>query len=75
METEFLVETLSSNGLCLVNIDDLPSLVSTVVLVIINASDNNSLTFFILSVSNFEDLVIGWIDESFTLELEYLEPS
>jgi hypothetical protein len=75
METKFFVESLSSNFISLVKIDDLPSLVSTVVLVIINASDNNSLTFFILSVSNFEDLVIGWIDESFTLELEYLEPS
>jgi hypothetical protein len=75
VETEFLVETLGSNLVSLVKIDDLPSLVGIVTLVVISTIDNNSLAFFVLSISDFKDLVIGWINKVLSLELEYLEPS
>jgi len=71
MESEFLVETLSSNLFSLVNIDDLPLLVSSL-LVSIN---DNSLSFIILSAINSKYLVVGWIDELVALIFENLEPS
>jgi hypothetical protein len=33
------------------------------------------LTFFILVVSNFNDLVVSWVDKLFIFEFEHLEPS
>jgi hypothetical protein len=75
VETEFLVETLGSYLVSLVKIDDLPSLVGIVTLVVISTIDNNSLAFFVLSISDFKDLVIGWINKVLSLEFEYLEPS
>jgi hypothetical protein len=75
METEFFVEALSSDLVSLVNIDNLPSLVGIVFIVAISRSDNECLTFFILLVFNFKDLVVGWVHEEFSIELEDLEPS
>jgi hypothetical protein len=48
METEFLVESLGSEWLGLVNIDNLPLLVSSLLISI----NDNSLSFFILSTIN-----------------------
>jgi hypothetical protein len=75
METEFFVEALSSDLVSLVNIDNLPSLVGIVFVVSISRSNNECLTFFILFVFNFKDLVVSWVNEEFSIELEDLEPS
>jgi hypothetical protein len=75
VESEFLVETLGSNLVSLIKIDDLPSLIGIVVLVVVLLFNTNSLTFLILSISDFDNSVVSWIDESLSLVLEYLEPS
>jgi hypothetical protein len=75
METKLFVEALCSELISLVNIDDLPSLVGIVVLISVSRVDNDCLTFLILFVFDFNDLVVGWVDKVLTLEHEYLEPS
>ena len=74
VETELLVEALGSVLGSLVEVDDLPSLVGIVLAVSILAVDDDLLTFFVLSSLNFNHLVVGWIDQEFTLQLEDLEP-
>ena len=75
METELLVETFSSDWLSLINIKDLPSLVSIVFLVIISLVDSYSVSFFILGVFNLKYSVVSWVNEEFSFVSEYLEPS
>jgi hypothetical protein len=71
VETEVLVETLSSNLVSLVKIDNLPSLGGSLVL----GPDLNWVSFFVFASSNIKYHVVSWISEVFTTELEDLEPS
>jgi hypothetical protein len=73
METKLLIEAFSSQFLSLVNIHNLPSLMSTFFTV--SAANLNGLTFLILGLVYLENLVVGWVDEVLSLKLEYLEPS
>jgi hypothetical protein len=75
METEFLVESFSSVLVGFVNINNLPSLIGIVFIVTIFVINNNSLTFIVLGRLNIKYLVVGWIDEKFSLVFEHLEPS
>jgi hypothetical protein len=75
VETELLVEALSSNGLSFIEINYLPSLVSIVGIVSVSGSDDNCLAFLILWGINLKNLVVGWVHEESVLELENLEPS
>jgi hypothetical protein len=70
METEFIIETASLNWLCLVKIDDLPSLVSSIVLL----PNNNWSSFFILSTMDIKSFVVLNVDEVFTFISEDLPP-
>jgi hypothetical protein len=74
VETELLVEALGSSLGSLVDIDNLPSLLD-IVFASTSSIHNKCLTFFILTVFNFKDLVVGWVHEEFPIELEDLEPS
>jgi hypothetical protein len=74
VETELLVEALGSSLGSLVDIDDLPSLLD-IVFASTSSIHNECLTFFVLLVFDFKDLVVGWVHEVFTIELEDLEPS
>jgi hypothetical protein len=74
VETELLVEALSSDLVSLVEIDNLPSLLD-IVFASTSSIHNKCLTFFILTVFNFKDLAVCWIDEVFTIKFEDLEPS
>jgi hypothetical protein len=75
MESELLVEALGSSLLSLVNVDNLPSLVSVLVVVSISGANSNLLAFIILGLVNIKYLVVGRVDEELTVELEDLEPS
>jgi hypothetical protein len=70
MHTEFRIEALSWNLLSLVKIDDIPSLVGTVMFVV----NDNSLSFLILSTSDIKSLSSLPIDEVFIFILEELPP-
>jgi hypothetical protein len=59
METEILIKSFSSNLLCFVNIDDRPSLVSTVV----SLPGDNFLSFSILSTRDIKCLLVLDVDE------------
>jgi hypothetical protein len=48
VEPEFFIETLSSDLISLVNVDNLPSLVGIVFIVTISIVDNDGGSFFIL---------------------------
>jgi hypothetical protein len=71
MESEVFVKTLGLRTLCLVKINNLPLLVGTSIV----TTNTNWVSFFILSVFNFKDLVVAPVDELAVLILEYLEPS
>jgi hypothetical protein len=71
VESEFFVESLGSELLSLVNIDDLPFLISSLLISV----NNNCLSFIILGSCNRECLVVGWVDELVTLIFEHLKPS
>ena len=71
METEFLVETGSWLLISFVKIDDLPSLV----LSIISFGNINNLTFNIFVSSDFETLLVSDVAEVRSFILEELEPS
>jgi hypothetical protein len=73
METELFIEAFGSQFLSLVNIHNLPSLVSSIFTS--SAANLDGLTFLILGLVNLENLVVGWVDEVLSLKLEYLEPS
>jgi hypothetical protein len=75
MKTELLVEALGSDCLSFVYINDLPSLVGIIFLISISGVHNESLTFVILRVKNFDYLIVRWVHKLLTLELENLEPS
>jgi hypothetical protein len=71
METKFFVQSLSLNLSSLVKIDNLPLLVSSIVV----TPNSNSLSFLVLCSSNIKDLIVGPVDELIFVELEDLEPS
>jgi hypothetical protein len=71
MESEVFVKTLGLRTLCLVKINNLPLLVGTSIV----TTNTNWVSFFILSVFDFKDLVVTPVDELAVLILEYLEPS
>jgi hypothetical protein len=71
VETKFFVESLSLNLSSLVKIDNLPLLVSSIVV----TPNSNSLSFLVLCSSNIKDLIVGPVDELIFVELEDLEPS
>jgi hypothetical protein len=75
VEPEFFIETLSSNLISFVNVDNLPSLVGIFFIVTISIVDNDGGSFFILRWCYFKNLVVSWINKEFTVVLEYLEPS
>ena len=70
-ESEVLVKSLDLVTLCLVDIDDLPSLVEASVL----SPDNNFLAFRVLVTLDIEDLSVFGVDELLVLILEELPPS
>ena len=70
MESKLLVETLGSSLLSLVNIDNLPSLVSTVVSLV----NNDWLTFSIFSTTDVEAFSVLPVDNMFILVFEDLPP-
>ena len=71
MESEFLVESLLLWSLISVKIHDLPSLVGSTVFL----PDDNSLSFFILSLIDIKYLLVLPVDEEFTFISEDLPPS
>jgi hypothetical protein len=73
VETELLVEALGSIFWCLVNIQNLPSLVSSTITS--SAANLDGLTFLVLILVDLKYLVIGWVDKCFILIFEDLEPS
>jgi len=75
VESKLFVEALGSNSLSLVNIDNLPSLVGIIIVVSISSVDHDFLAFFIFGTINFDNLIVVWINEEFSLKLEHLEPS
>jgi hypothetical protein len=71
METKFFVQSLSLNLSSLVKIDNLPLLVSSIVV----TPNSNCLSFLVLCSLDIKDLVVGPVDELVFVELEDLEPS
>jgi len=71
MESEILVETSRLNLISFVLIDNLPSLIGSIV----SSVDLNVLSFSIFSTSNIKGFVVLDIDEVFTIKLEDLPPS
>jgi len=70
MESEVFVKSLNCNLSSLVNINNLPSLVCSLVLV----PGNDLSSFFILSSVYIKCLLVSDIDEVFILIVEDLEP-
>jgi hypothetical protein len=70
MESEFSWKSLSLNLLCLVFIDNIPSLVNLTMI----AVDNYFGSFFVLSSWDIKNLVVGPVDELVVLVLEELPP-
>jgi hypothetical protein len=71
METELLVEALSSYLISLIKINNLPLLSFTSVV----SKDTNCLTFFVLAAFDIKYLIVGPVNELIVLVFEYLEPS
>jgi hypothetical protein len=70
VETEFFIQSLSLNLSGLVKIKYIPSLSSTSVVIF----NSNSLTFFILFISNTKNFAVRPVDELASFVFEYLEP-
>ena len=71
MKSKLLVETLSLDLVSLVKIDDLPFLMSSLVV----APNSNWCSFLILSSLDIENLVVAPVDELILFIFEDLEPS
>jgi hypothetical protein len=71
METEFVIKTLLSILVSFIKVNNFPLLVSTTIV----TKYSNCCTFFIFASLNFNDLVVGPVDELVVLILEDLEPS
>jgi hypothetical protein len=70
VEAELLVESLGSNGISFIEIDNLPSLVGIVILISILVVNNNSLAFLVFTTSYIKDLVVSWVDKESSFESE-----
>jgi len=71
MEAEVLIQSLGLNLLCLISIDNLPSLIGLSVSLI----KNNISVFFIFSSTDIKDSVILNVGNEFTFIDEQLPPS
>jgi hypothetical protein len=71
MEAPFFAHSLGLLFLSLVNIDDLPLLVSSLVV----TPNSYGLAFLVFATFNIKDLVVIPVDELAVLILEHLEPS
>jgi len=71
VETEFFIESFTCNFLCLVKIDNLPSLVGT----IMSVPNDNLLTFNIFALEDIKAFLVLPVDEVFIRVGEDLPPS
>jgi hypothetical protein len=71
VEAEFFIHSLGFNLFSIVNIDNLPFLVLSIMALV----DYNWLSFSIFCSINIKSLVVLDVDELFTLVLEDLPPS
>jgi hypothetical protein len=70
-ETEFLIESLGLNFVCLVNIKNLPLLICSIVVSV----NTNLGSFFVFASNDFKDLIVAPVDKLVVLKLEDLPPS
>jgi hypothetical protein len=70
VESKLFIHSLCWYWLCFINIDDLPSLVGTTMLLM----NNHSSSFFILVGLNIKDSEISVVDKELVVVLEELPP-